>query len=377
MTLAVAEFERAEPIAEVERPAPSPFRTAAEWCADLEAAGPRIVTGFATLDAALRGGVPLGRVGIVGGAPGAGKTTLVLDVARRAALSGVPVAVVAADEHAPGLLVRLGQAFGFERDVLEAGDRDVRSELAKALDGLPFLLVDPASRDGEPIAIGEVAEELVRRFGGPGLLAVDSIQTVRPASMGDESPRGRVDAVVGELKRAACQHGHFVFATTELARGAYRSRNAADRIDDLAAFKESGGIEYGCDFAMVLRSVKDEVDLIDVTIAKNRVGRRPPFRLRLDHARATFAEVPMPDGNDPGATTDAREERAIAEVEKKIAAALMRAVVAPKTRTEAVELVSGRAKTKFAAFTRMVADGRVVEGPDGFRLQAPTPSKED
>jgi hypothetical protein len=82
-----------------------------------------------------------------------------------------------------------------------------------------------------------------------------------------------------------------VFATCELNRGSYRTSDPVARVADLAAFKESGGIEYGASVALVLRSVKDEPDLVDVAFAKNRLGPRPEFRLRLDRTRAVFTET--------------------------------------------------------------------------------------
>ena len=41
----------------------------------------RFPTGIATLDAITRGGMPEGRLALVGGAPGAGKTTLIVELA--------------------------------------------------------------------------------------------------------------------------------------------------------------------------------------------------------------------------------------------------------------------------------------------------------
>src|SRR5262249_18518642 len=71
-----------------------------------------------------------------------------------------------------------------------------------------------------------------------------------------------------------------------------------ERIDALAAFKESGGIEYGAALAVAMVNVKGEDDLVDVVVAKNRLRRQEPFPLKLSFLSARFKEVPMPGDDD-------------------------------------------------------------------------------
>src|SRR5262249_3790522 len=142
------------------------------------------------------------------------------------------------------------------------------------------------------------------------------IQTVRTNdSSKAESPRARVDAVVSALKRCSKVDGHLVVATCELARGAYRK--ADDRIDDLAAFKESGGIEYGVHVAIVLRSVQDGDGLVEATMPKNRLGQKKSFRLSLDYRRALFTETTIQEVDEDEAERekfDARCRKVLAVV---------------------------------------------------------------
>ncbi len=279
-----------------------PWRTPAERAATLGGALVRIPTGLPTLDKATRGGPQAGRVVIFGGAPGAGKTTLACDLAHGLARRGVPIAILAADEDADGLLVRFGQREGFAREQLEEGDPVTRERFAERVGALPLLLVDA---DEDNALVEDLVEEFVQRHpAGPRVLIVDSIQTVRCSGSADaDGPRARIDLVIGALKRAAKAHGLLVIATCELARGAYRSKNAADQIDDLAAFKESGGIEYGAALLLVLRSVADSPGMVDVSMPKNRMGQKLPFRLALDFARASFSEVQVEakEAERPGA----------------------------------------------------------------------------
>jgi KaiC/GvpD/RAD55 family RecA-like ATPase len=281
--------------------------------AALGSAGPRLTTGFATFDAACRGGLPMQRVVVVGGAPGAAKTTTVAQWALRWATQGVPVAFLAADEEAGGILVRWGQACGLSLDDLEAGSAATKAKLTHELDALSLDLVDSEDAS-ESITIERVSTELAakRGAGHSSVLIVDSIQMAK--AIGTESidsPRERIDAVVKALKRAAKRDGHLVIVTSELARAAYRGDN---EINPLAAFKESGSIEYGVGTALVLRTVDGEPSLIDVSIPKNRIGRsadaKRPFRMRLDFARATLTEVALPAEarTDPAGRAEALEE---------------------------------------------------------------------
>lgn len=277
---------------------PKPARrpsTPAERVRALAKLGPvvRLPTGIPTFDRGCRGGVPAPRFVVLGGAPGAGKTTLATWLGWRWAKAGIPVAMLAVDEGPDGVLMRIAQLEGFDPAAIEERREDVLEELATRLDAAPLVIVDGDDAGGTV----EGAAALLASFPAdlPRVLIIDSIQTVRATGTdGADSPRERIDAVVRAAKAARDGHALLVIATCELARGAYRSRNAAEAINDLAAFKESGGIEYAAQTALVLRSVADAPNLVDVTVPKNRAYRRDPFRLRLDHRTTAFEEVEAP-----------------------------------------------------------------------------------
>jgi KaiC/GvpD/RAD55 family RecA-like ATPase len=253
----------------------------------------RLESGLPTLDHSCRGGVPTRRLVVVGGAPGAGKTTLATNLLWKWAKAGVPAAMLAVDEDADGILMRIAQLEGIDAERIEERDPISLNRLATMVDAAPLILVDGDDAAG---SVEAVAELLAARAGGrEAVLVVDSIQTARAAGTEDAgSPRERIDCVIRAMKTARDRHGLLVIATCELARGSYRSKNAADQINDLAAFKESGGIEYAAQTALVLRSVPNESDLVDVAVPKNRAYRKEPFRLRLDHRTTELVEVELP-----------------------------------------------------------------------------------
>ncbi len=147
---------------------------------DLEAAGDvvRVSTGMAELDRVLGGGLVTGSVILVGGEPGVGKSTLLLQAAGTLAASGRQVLVASAEESTQQVGLR-GRRIGVEGE------------------GVLLLAEDDADR------IIEVAAE-----SKPDLVIVDSIQTVGVPEIG--SSPGSVTQVrecAARLIRFAKQHG--------------------------------------------------------------------------------------------------------------------------------------------------------------------------
>lgn len=315
----------------------------------------RVPTGFAALDANTRGGLRVGKRVVIGGAPGAGKTTWLAQLLWRCAERGAAVMLICFDEEAEDVLIRIGQINGLNRDDLERGDEEARTALADILEATPtFLLVDG---DEEEMTVEQASAELARRR-QPGQLSVfgvDSVQTARVVGDLDaDSAKSRVDLVMKALKLAGKVDKHLVLATCELNRGGYRSQNPSERVDDLAAFKESGGVEYGATMAMVMRSLKDSEGVVDVSVPKNRMGKKKPFRLQLDFTTASFTEGTMPT---------AEEEEAIASPMQKAKEKLLSVVEKSIQPITSASELARRGKvgksTTLKAVKELIEDGRL------------------
>jgi KaiC/GvpD/RAD55 family RecA-like ATPase len=341
-------------------PARTPRRTLAERYGGLVSQGPQIPTGMRTLDRLTRGGPRVGKLVLLGGAPGACKTALATQLACTWALAGVPVTFLAFDEEADAVAIRIGQAGGQAREHLEAGvAHAVRAAAARAAGPLAALELVDGEDDGATIE--DAAEALRARAGaGPAVLVVDSLQTAAIRTRAKESRREEIDARVGALKSAA-KSGLLVVATTELARGSYRSKNSAEQIDDLAAAKESGGIEYAASMLLVLRSVPGTPDLVDVTVPKNRLGpERAPWRFRLDFDRATVAEVDRPEEVTPAQHFE--------QVRVAVLTAVRLAAEAGKPHTSGTAVareVKGRKAEVLEALRELTAAGEIITALGG------------
>lgn len=134
----------------------------------------RIATGVAEMDRVLGGGLVPGAVVLIAGEPGVGKSTLALDVAARAARSGVTVLYVTGEESAGQVRLRAERIGALEESVFVAPETDLGATLAHI--------------------------DAVR----PGLIIVDSIQTLASTQV-DGTPGGvsQVREVASALIQAA------------------------------------------------------------------------------------------------------------------------------------------------------------------------------
>lgn len=264
----------------------------------------RLPTGHPTLDEITRGGLPFGKVVIIGGGPNAGKTTEGVQLVYTAARAGCATMVVAADiDDRESMAQRLAQQAGLCLEDLESRIPEAVRKMAEIVQELGVDIVD---QDEDALFLEDAIDELAKRP-GPRVLLVDSAQKARcrdHEGLDNELERMKVTCRV--LKAGAKKHNILVIATSELNRGAYRNRKAEENYADIAAFKHSGDIEHLAWIALVLRSVPGEDGLVDVGVAKNKRGKDTrPFRLKHDHRRCRFEETDMPENE---AETPAMEQ---------------------------------------------------------------------
>lgn len=266
-------------------------RTPSAIALGLGGRGPRIPLAFPTLNRATRGGTPSGKIVTIVGGPGTGKSGVLYQQLWEHALEGHVVALYAADSDADDAVIRIGQREGLDRSELENGVQGTTRRLAAILEAVPnFAIYDIADEH----TIESVADALHRsRIEGKAtILGIDSIQTAasRAARGADLTRKEVVDANIKAVKFAARKYGHLVVDTSESGRRSYSGRAG----DDLSAGKDSGSIEFASDILLVMRSVRGDDGLVQVTMPKNRLGRKMTFRLQLDARAATFVEVGEP-----------------------------------------------------------------------------------
>jgi DNA repair protein RadA/Sms len=134
---------------------------------------PRIATGIAEFDRALGGGLVPGSATLIGGDPGIGKSTLLLQVGAKLALGGLDVAYVSGEEATDQVRLRARRLGLGNAPVQLAAATSVRDILATFTSGRPpgLLIVDSIQTmhsdviEGAPGTVGQVrasAQELIR-----------------------------------------------------------------------------------------------------------------------------------------------------------------------------------------------------------------------
>lgn len=299
---------------DVERPR---HRTPAEVVGSWREHGPLVhePTGIAALDELTGGGPVYGTRWYVVGAPDAGKTLFLLQLAAVFAGRGVAVGLCAVDEEADDVVTRLAQRAGWARAHCEARDPGVLDEMREALDALPIRLYDETwTIEAAATDLGAYAREL----GTGGFLGVDSIQTVEcelerltRATGRELSLREAVTARVRAVRKVATAHRLITVCTSEMNRAAYRTKEAAETANDMASSAESRAPEFSARVLLSLRSVPSESDMVDLKVSKNKHGPRDKHVfLRLDRRAQTLTETtytPQPSEGEPLRDDRARE----------------------------------------------------------------------
>lgn len=302
------------------------YRTPAGVAKEWATSGPlvRLPTGIEPLDELCRDGFPVPWRVFVVGAPSAGKTGVGIVIADRLARAAVDcgacVGVLAVDEDADDITIRLAQIAGYSVAEAEARDPEVMARLADSLEGLMLRIYGPEH------TIESAAADLAGWAGAEerrAALFIDSIQTVRCDASGDihsRDPRALIDASVAAVRQVSDRYRMLVVCTSEANRSSYRSAESAADQNDLASGAESRSIEFGAQTLLVLRTPKGHADTIHVRVAKNRRAKRGDFYLRLDYERHALSVVDKPGhGADEPDADAARAGKVRARVESDAA----------------------------------------------------------
>ena len=198
---------------------------------DSEVALPaRLASGIAELDRALGGGFVEGSATLIGGDPGIGKSTLLLQAAARMAVAGSSVAYVSGEEAADQIRLRARRLGLGEAPVQLAAATSVRDILTT---------LSSASNGGRP----------------PDLLVIDSIQTMHSDLIeGAPGTVSQVRASAQELIRFAKERGTAVVLVGHVTKDGTIAgpRVLEHMVDTVLAFEGERSHQY-----RILRAIKN------------------------------------------------------------------------------------------------------------------------
>lgn len=298
--------------------------------------------GFDPLDKVLVGGIRPGDLLVLGGAPGAGKTTFALQAGRNIAASGRASCVYLCYEHGEDDLVTglvsmestgvrpgagpegSGLPYAEARGlVVESSDR--KGGLWEAFANHPALVsgLERVERYGSRLllqkasglktdlaAIGDLVRELRESNTGPVVLVVDFLQKV-PSFPEDEDESQRVTRVVQGLKDLALSQDVGIIGIVAAEKAALDGRRLRPH-----HFRGSSALLYEADVILVFNNKYHVVpkhsiefnlykaqsfrDWVVCTVEKNRSGRdllELQFRKRFEYAcfdpRGSIVEVQL------------------------------------------------------------------------------------
>lgn len=228
-------------VEEVERPARQPARrapatdapsTAPVAVGDIEVVRTaRVTSGLRELDYVLGGGIVDGSVVLIGGEPGIGKSTLLLQVAASAARGGRRTLYVSAEESGPQVRLR---AERLGADALRVG-----------------LLAETSLEEILAVA----------RASRPEVMVIDSIQTIFAGDL-DGAPGnvGQVRECASALMRFAKESGSAVFIVGHVTKGGGVAgpKTLEHIVDTVLYFEGDGSLDF-----RVLRATKNRFGSVD------------------------------------------------------------------------------------------------------------------
>jgi replicative DNA helicase len=225
-----------------------------------------IGTGFAGVDQRLNGGLDAGHLMIIGGQPGAGKTSFALTVAHRVATAGHAVDFWSA-ECSPDLLFRwlVAAASGIpaariaQRD-LTPEERETAVEAATEISGLPLRL---RSTDGRDVAA--LAREV--RATDAALVVVDYAQLIPDgvtAARGITSTAAGGGDVFSVLNAATKAAGTRMILAAALSRS---SKTRAGELPNMGDIRDTSAAEHAADVLAILTSAPTVLQLCGVADA--------------------------------------------------------------------------------------------------------------
>jgi DNA repair protein RadA/Sms len=193
--------------------------------------GKRWTTGLGEFDFVLGGGIVPGSVVLIGGEPGIGKSTILLQVASRLEAEGRSTLYVSGEESALQVKLRADRLEGSAGAVSLLAETELETILLRAAEG------------------------------NPDVLLVDSIQTVyTPELEGAPGNVGQVRECAARFQRFAKQTGTAVFLVGHVTKGGGIAgpKTLEHIVDTVLYFESAGGLDN-----RVLRATKNRFGGVD------------------------------------------------------------------------------------------------------------------
>lgn len=259
----------------------------------------RVTTGFKYMDLVMNGGFKAGQLIVLAARPSVGKTSVMLQMAKAAAIQGNPVQLFSLEM----VDVELGEKFLFSTGKVNPYDLNHgqvdKAAYAKAeeeLRGLP-IYVNDFSR-----SIDEIVSRMTQavKKGRCKAAYIDYLGLVQDAmNFGNAKLYQVIARLTGTCKAVAKRLRIPIIILCQMNRQAA----IENRPPELYDLRDSGSIEQDADIVLMLESKLVSEGVVDVWLRKHRAGKKEiRFILRPNASYSAFTEEEpiLPDGSGMG-----------------------------------------------------------------------------
>ncbi|MBW4690042.1 MAG: replicative DNA helicase [Komarekiella atlantica HA4396-MV6] len=260
-----------------------------------------IPTGFYDLDAVISG-LPFGALSVVGGRGGIGKSTWALDIALRAAASGLTTAYFALEMSASQMVKKTLSRLAaphvpadllFKRNALRESHWSPLAQSCAEAMGLPFWL-----NDDPVITTSQIKahlQDVVAQCGEVSLVIVDYVQLIEPMRLRlGENRVQEIDSILKQLRAIAKQFNCAVLGLAQLKR---EVDSRSEKRPTKADFRESGGFEQ--EAAVMLGLYREDYydkqttqkGIFEVSVLKSRFSSETTVNLLFDERFGQFKNL--------------------------------------------------------------------------------------
>lgn len=251
-----------------------------------------IPTGFPMLDTLLAGGLAIGDEVILGGVPGSGKTSLMLNLARSLLKRDVSVGFIEAEMTREQIYTRLNAIYsGFAVSTVRSGNQfeAVNLPFLKWLSTRSFHFVEAVERTPREL---KRRTEFLATARKCKVIFVDYLQTFRDRAK-NSTEYDEVSRTSALLRQLALKHKVCIFAASSLNR----THLSTGEKPGLHSFRGSGQIEHDMATGFILTGEEDadlelqtQARTVELHVVKGREHAKGVITLDYDLASQRFAE---------------------------------------------------------------------------------------
>jgi replicative DNA helicase len=250
-----------------------------------------IPSGLIDLDKLLGGGFYAGRTYIIGARPGAGKTSMLTQIALNAATARAKTCFISLEMTARDLVARMtAQEAGINAENYLSGRMTETDwyKLSNAISVMDYPIIIHDKPNQTPDSITATVSGCMRGE-SRGIALIDYMQKINVDGYKDGTRSQALGRASWAAKLIAKQNHIPVISAAQLNRGI---ENRTDAIPTLADLRETGDIENDADCVIMLYVPDNkQPDVIAALVRKNRFGKAGACRMRFDSEHTKFQNL--------------------------------------------------------------------------------------